>query len=90
MGRVTPLTFSSYTPYISDTMFHIILALIALAALWQLAKVIFFTVLWLATQVLLGVLTLCGAIFAPTRAVSPPSNVIPFLPVRTRKRIIQR
>ena len=46
-------------------MFHLILALIALAALSQLAKVIFFTVLWLATRALLLMLTLLGAIFAP-------------------------
>jgi alpha-beta hydrolase superfamily lysophospholipase len=41
-------------------IFTIILTLIALAALWQLVKVIFFTVLWLGSKLLLGLLTCWG------------------------------
>jgi hypothetical protein len=60
-------------------MFHLILALIALAALYQLLKVIWFTALWLLTQLLLGALYLLGAIFAPTPApVRGGANVIQF------------
>jgi hypothetical protein len=66
-------------------IFDLILALIALAALWQLAKVIFYTCCWLGCQLFLLLLWVLGAIFAPAswataKPVSPPlpTNVIQF------------
>ena len=67
-------------------IFTIILTLIALAALYQFAKFIWFTVLWLATKLLLftfGVMMLAAATLAPPPP--PPdatalgrTNVVPF------------
>jgi hypothetical protein len=67
-------------------IFDLILALIALAALWQLAKVIFYTCCWFVCQSFMLVLWLLGAIFAlalwaTAKPVSPPpaaTNVIHF------------
>ena len=46
-------------------VFTLILSIIALAALYQLAKVIFFAICWLGCELLWLALYLCGAIFAP-------------------------
>ena len=66
-------------------IFDFILALIALAVLWQLAKVIFYTICWLGCQFLWLVTWVLETIFALAWRTSskpapppPPTNVIQF------------
>ena len=63
-------------------VFTLILSIIALAALYQLAKVIFFAICWLGCELLWLALYLLGAVFAPPVAPVPVehggTNVIPF------------
>jgi hypothetical protein len=67
-------------------IFDLILALIALAALWQLAKIIFYTIcrlgcqfFWLAIWVLETIFALGSWLTSSKPAPPPPpTNVIPF------------
>ena len=60
-------------------VFTLILSIIALAALYELAKVICFAICWLGCELLWLALYLLGAVFAPPAPVAVQrSNVIPF------------
>ena len=55
-------------------IFDLILALIALAALWQLAKIIFYTCCWLGCQFFWLAIWVLGAIYAVVASGRSPSR----------------